>query len=551
MVVWLAIAELVHSEGTKQLYNDAGLYAGTPPGSVTMDIYYWSATGGPVINATVSATNAPEGRLVAQAVVSTHWGGWGIFNVASNNPSQTVAVDYSDYAGGALRFWLWSQDELEVQIEYLTGDGSAQDQKVTQVIPSTQGQWSEIVIPFDAFPSYPTFPGGLNLQQIIGPFLISTSTGSGATTAPKNWYVDDARVTKPFSQLAIHPPITQVNPGQHRQFTIEGVSSNGEPVLVYGGFSVSTNVGGLNVSAPSLASSSVLTANHTSGSITVMATNATSPVTATANVQITSANLQREFGVVSDTRTNLNLDVDSKLLAFFGGSASSAPVITNNIYDRVEGFSSVQTTVNQISADSFSGWTVQWGLAGSADTNTTDMSWFYDGFIRFALKAPAALQTNFVVGIRSGNVPASTELSKVPLAGYATFDNQWHEVAIPIKIFAGSRPWADLSRTKNFFTITVVGNTGQQTFLIDNVRWDTGINATNAGLRIVNAFRQGADFHLNFAGPPGFAFTLQSTTNFSSWTNILQDVLSDSPYSFVHSNALRNARTLYRLLGTP
>jgi hypothetical protein len=55
-----------------------------------------------------------------------------------------------------------------------------------------------------------------------------------------------------------------------------------------------------------------------------------------------------------------------------------------------------------------------------------------------------------------------------------TFDGNWHPVTVPISNLAAGRPWADISRTKIFFSLYVDGATGgAQTFSVDNVRWDT------------------------------------------------------------------------------
>jgi hypothetical protein len=518
-----------------------------------MNILTWSASGSLAINALTVATNAPEGRQVAQAVVSRLWGGWGIFNVASPGSYQTIALDYSDYAGGALRFWLQSQDELEVQIEYLTADGHASDVKVTQVIPSTGGVWKEIVVPLSSFPSFPAVQTGLNLGQIIGPFLISTSSTSGATTASKSFEVDDVRWTKPLAGVAVYPSSSRLNPGQHRQFTIEGVSSNGEPVYVYGNFSTSAGLGVLSSVSAAGGMSSVLQGGQTSGSLFVMATNPPGTISGSASVTLTAANLQREFGVVSDTRTNLTLDTDSEMVVFFGGAGVTAPLITSDISDFVEGSFSVMTTVNLTGADAYAGWSIQISTnAPPSTTNTVDMSDFYDGVLRFSLKAPAALSGAMTVGVRSANVLAGTELSQVSLNNYATFDNQWHGVAVPISAFAGSRPWADLARMQDLFTIAANGNVGSQNFHVDNARWDSGITKANSGLRVTQAIAASPDFRLTVSGPPGLAYAIEPSSNLTTWTNLLYEgVLDATPFVFVHSNALHSAKAFYRLVGFP
>jgi len=105
------------------------------------------------------------------------------------------------------------------------------------------------------------------------------------------------------------------------------------------------------------------------------------------------------------------------------------------------------------------------------------MSPYFEGSLRFWFKAPAALQNVMQVALRSGNVPAGRELSKVNLNNLsygAIFDNNWHPVVIPIRDFAGPRPWADLARIKVYAAFFAIGNTnGPQGFFIDNLRWDT------------------------------------------------------------------------------
>jgi hypothetical protein len=102
------------------------------------------------------------------------------------------------------------------------------------------------------------------------------------------------------------------------------------------------------------------------------------------------------------------------------------------------------------------------------------MSTYYDGSIRFWFKGPSSLQNLTSIGIRSGNIAAGSEVSKLLLRNYTTFDNTWRAVTIPVSALAGGRPFADISRTKIFFGIYVEGNSGgAQTFWVDNVRWDT------------------------------------------------------------------------------
>jgi hypothetical protein len=408
------------------------------------------------------------------------------------------------------------------------------------------------VVPLSSFPSFPALQTGLNLGQIIGPFIIGTSSTSGTPTASKTFAVDYVRWTKPLAGVVVYPSSSRLNPGQHRQFTIEGVSSNGERVYVEGTFSTRTRLGVWSPSSTGGAMSSVLQGGTTGGSLFATATNPPRTISRSANVAVTTANLQREFGVVSDTRTNLTLDTDSKMVVFYGGAGVTNPLTANDYGNFVEGSSSVMTTVNLPGADAYAGWSIQISTnAPSGATNIVDMSDFYDVPLRFSLKAPPTLSGAITVRIRSANVVAGTELSKVVLTNTALFDNQWHDVAVPISAFAGLRPWADLARMQNLFTITVTGNVGTQTFHIDNVRWDTGITKANSGVRIAQAVAASPDFQLTVSGPAGLAYAIQASPNLTTWTNVYAGVLDATPFVFLHSNAMHSARSFYRLASFP
>ena len=264
---------------------------------------------------------------------------------------------------------------------------------------------------------------------------------------------------------------------------------------------------------------------------------------------VTHANLQQEFGVFSSTRTNLQFGNNSTILTFYGGGASS-PLLTNQALGLVAGEPILQTSVNQTGTTSYSGWAVQFGT-NSPTTNTLDMSAYYDGIIRFYFSAPRALLGTMTLGIRSGNVASGSEESTVSLDAYATFDGQWHAVAIPIAALAGPRPKADLSRIQDLCTITVTGGVGVQTFSIEDVRWDSGITAANSGLLILSEAIAAPNFQLAIAGSPGLAFAIQTSTNLVDWSTLHNAVLGNGVFGYVHSNAMLNPSIFYRILGTP
>jgi hypothetical protein len=541
----------VLAEGTKELLSDGGLYAGNPPASIRMDIYIWSANNQTsVVDALYEATDAPEGRQVAKTTIDTQWGGWGIFNVLAYDRTKTTPLDCSDYQGGALRFWLKSEHELLVEIEYLLHDAPAFHGKVRQTVPSTGGRWTEIVIPLSELPTYPEVGGGLDLSQIIGPFLISTSLATGGTSEAKTWYVDHVRWTKPVASLAVFPSHTRVNPDRHRLFVVEPRSASGEAIFANVAFTTPPTVGTLLPAGPVVAMGSVLTAGQTSGNVTATFTDSSTSLSESATVQVTGDDLKAQFGIVSDTRTNLDLSTNSKLLTFYGGSLTPAVIVTNESFDVKEGGSSVRTKVYGTSTNSYSGWTVIWGTNSSLETETKDMSEFYDGSLRFWLKAPPGLQGKLTIGIRSGNVISGKELSKVSLDDYF-IDGSWHAVSLPLKAFAGPRPWADISRVRCFFTIAVVGTTpGPQELLVDDVRWDTETPTPTNVLQFVSFGQSAQGFQLSLEGPAAMPFTIEDSTDLAHWSPVYSNVLVSGQFTYQHTNALSSARLFYRAVGT-
>jgi hypothetical protein len=162
------------------------------------------------------------------------------------------------------------------------------------------------------------------------------------------------------------------------------------------------------------------------------------------------------------------------------------------------------------------------------------MSAFYDGTLRFMINAPQVLATNMFVGIRSGNVPAGKELSRVSLADYTSFDNQWHTVTIPIAVFAKARPWADLSRIKNLFTILVIGDTsGPQEFLVDDIYWEARLAPLK--LRALGIGSDGKTFRLQLNGPSGLAYSIESSADLRTWAEVQSGTMGSSTVEYVHT----------------
>ncbi|MCG3204696.1 MAG: hypothetical protein KCHDKBKB_01411 [Elusimicrobia bacterium] len=449
---------IIHAEATKEFTNDFGLYSGDPKGTIRMDLKSWGFSVNTFDGEYTGLADAPEGKKVVRMVLNSQWGGWGVANVDTNNPSIVISRDFSDYrnANGSLRFLLKSDKTLWVEIEHTA-------QQVVGRVPvgSTGNQWQEIVIPLSSF-------SGVDWTRIRFPFIIRVPDPPNGNSS--TWHVDHIRWTKPVSTIELRPVGTSGATGQHRQFTAVGRTAGLEEVIIYPTWSVTGSGNTMNPSTRSRYS--ILTAGTANGTVT-----ASDGVSGTASFTRLTTPAPTEFGLMSETISGAQLDVDSYLgLSTSGGgpvNITGPTAVTNDVR---EGTVAHAITV-QSNPGGYAGFYIQWGVNGTPDTVVRDMSSYYDGSIRFWLKAPSQLSGILKVGFRSGNVSPGTEYSSVVLNGTnAVFNNNWNPVVIPLAQFAKAAPWADLSRVKVFFSMYVVGNTsGPRTFYIDNLRWSTNI----------------------------------------------------------------------------
>jgi hypothetical protein len=183
----------------------------------------------------------------------------------------------------------------------------------------------------------------------------------------------------------------------------------------------------------------------------------------------------RQVGIYCETCPNrLSPNIDS-FIGTYVGNGASIDTFLDDYSTYVEGSFSKKTTLSvNGSAGGYAGWFVQWGVEGTADSYSKDMSVFKSGKLSFWVKSTI----NLLVGIRSGNIPAGTENSDVLLTSYASFqpDSQWHQVCIPISDLISADPRTDLTKIKIFFNVasnTSSGGTGgvEETFWIDDVQW--------------------------------------------------------------------------------
>ncbi|MCB4756058.1 MAG: hypothetical protein LHV69_03345 [Elusimicrobia bacterium] len=441
----------------------------TDLGPINVSTFTYGQWGTITVNQDFAASDAPEGIKVQQNVVGAGGGGWYLLNTVGWNDWNVVLRDFSAY--DRIRFWLKSSAAVAIEIEYQTG---ASPVNVSSSIASTGNTWREFIIPLGT--------GGFGLtlvqmQNIRAPFKF-TSAAAGT------WYIDHVRWTKPLTNILFYPTSTQVNPNRHRQFTVEGRNTTNELVIVYPQFPA-TSAGTIagTIGATGKSRSIVLTASGASGNITA----SDSGINRTAGVTITSNNLDSTFGLLSETIPGAIIDTDSKLFMENSADARQVEVFDEINSDNREGLKRFKTIVHPAitpGSTNWTGWFIQWGFDGSS-TTTVDMSNYYDGSIRFWFKGPPALATKLEVGVRSSNVPEGS-LSKTLLRNYVAFDNVWRPVVIPISLFAKPPPYADLSRIKVLFSVFALGDTGltDQTFYIDNLRWDTRIPGPVASVTV-------------------------------------------------------------------
>lgn len=184
------------------------------------------------------------------------------------------------------------------------------------------------------------------------------------------------------------------------------------------------------------------------------------------------------YGIYCETCSDgVKLDVDSYLGIDYGGGGHFVPddetSFVDDDIDFKEGSVSKRSTINVGSHGDWAIWFVFNGLTGS-NQDVKDMSVFTNGYLRFWVKCEPEIK-DLLVGIRSGDVLAGNEISKVNLSDYASFkaDDTWHDISIPLQHFEG----ADLSKIKVFFNIgsssgETGGTEGNATFWVDNVRWE-------------------------------------------------------------------------------
>jgi cellulose synthase operon protein B len=423
----------------------------------------------------------PEGRKMKYLELPAGSGAWGIyFNQLQN---------LSEYAGGQMRLWL--QNDQNVHF-HLQDSRSASYYTTVFAPPSTKIREITFNLPS---------PAQFDFTRVKYPFLIKQAANSPHVKL----YIDHIRWLKPAQTMKVFPATAKVNPHKTRMFTVEAYDENDNFVALATTFTlVNDTIGTLTPAPPERSYTGLFKAGSSLYSSQVKAFKLPIPagdekIEAFASIEVTNENLDRELGLLSESISDFlvlggeNQNQNSHLDVFFSRKVIE-PKLQDTLEEVVEGRRALKTTIKKLEKIGeevdWAGWTIRWGAEEPEDLDnkvTQDMSDFYDGSLRFWFKGPAELKKKLMVGIRSGNVlpPPHTmgEVSKDLLdkfapAGIDLFDDQWHPVVIPLAPWAGSRPLADLSRIKSFFTISVGSTTSTDLdFYVDNLRWDTRIPA--------------------------------------------------------------------------
>ncbi|OVE77090.1 hypothetical protein BVX98_03680, partial [bacterium F11] len=395
------------------------------------------------------------------------WAGWGMAHVNAPGSFSPVSRDLREYWGGDVRFMVRSDVPLEIKIQYA---GVSPDP--VYFIDTTGGEWIEHTIPLSSIGATMG-----RLEFVRYPFIV-TKPGS---TDDHEWDIDYVRWTKRVIGLQIHPSSTRMNTDQERQFTVVGVDVNGEQVIITPEF-ITPNFGTLTTKE--FSPSAFLTVNEgdTGGVIEARYGN----FTVSATVEVTNDSLVDQFGILSDTIDGTNFDETSPnqnaaifLYSDTQENESTLPTFPPVLGNSPEGHQHHKVVFNnETNPNGFQGAGIQSGPLLSPDTLTRDFSMYDNGSLQFLFKGPSSdtsLRDNLILGIRSGNVRAGFESSKVFLRDYVDFDDQWHGVIVPLTHFTGAKPLADLSRMKIYFNIAYVGsldtNTeAERTVFLDNIR---------------------------------------------------------------------------------
>jgi hypothetical protein len=163
---------------------------------------------------------------------------------------------------------------------------------------------------------------------------------------------------------------------------------------------------------------------------------------------------------------------DSGAVGYVGvfQGAGDQLVLQTDLNVLAEGVSSRKATYS-VRASGWAGFYVEEGGAGGYETKNI-LDYQEHGHLVFWVKATEDVE----VGIRSDNISAGTEFSKVMISDYRVPpDGEWHRASIPLSDFHTLDPRTDFSRMEVYFIASIVGpkigHAAAGDFWIDDVVW--------------------------------------------------------------------------------
>lgn len=189
-------------------------------------------------------------------------------------------------------------------------------------------------------------------------------------------------------------------------------------------------------------------------------------------VHATCRSLSDSAYVLVEWPDTLGIWRDSGAIGYVGvfQGAGDQLVLQTDLNVLAEGVSSRKATYD-VRASGWAGFYVEEGGVGGYETK--DLSDFQEhGHLAFWVKTTEDVE----VGIRSDNISAGTEYSKVMISDYGvSLDSEWHPASIPLSDFHALDPRTDFSRMEVYFIASIVGpkigHAAAGDFWIDEVVW--------------------------------------------------------------------------------
>lgn len=361
--------------------------------------------------------------------ISNHgntYAGWGVFK----------NEDMSSYAGGYLKFWVKTWNNLKVEIK-----DSSNHHKYISAYGWTSGDagtWKEITIPINDF--------GASLASITGLFLV-TVDGANLT-----FYIDYVRWTdtdvQTLNQIKVFPQQSTLAIGDQKELIALGYDIDGDLMDITPDWSIVSGPGVGEI--VSVNGNRIIFQGNDVGGATIRASVDTIEGFADINVTTSDRTMLLSYNIYSDA--GLPTGVTS-IPQMPGGPPD--PTCTEIESGAPEGTKYYKT---EIGSSGWGGWWIELPQAG-------DFKDYESGSIKFFARASVDL----VVKLKGGDIESGEKV--LTTYGWSS-NNTWQEVIIPLVDFA--LDGVDFSSMQNVFLVSTFGEPGQGTiYSIDNVRYET------------------------------------------------------------------------------